>query len=345
MAASDDWMETQSSDGMQGMMYDADELYRYSDDECNDSPGLVNSQIGDGDDHSLPGDSNDVGDSEHESSEEYESANFTEPDECSDLEEANKRLRDEVLDLKGENKRLRDENQTLRSNVSSELMNIRRGQEAMVHAFSVYSGMTPNLLLDRTFSDTTLGAIEGIALKQIFVVGDSAVVDKASIDSVVAPMRFKAAGSFPHAVVAHKRTGIRQYEVEGRRQVIMKFRLVNKLNDSPVSEHLVRSDGMLPFKMVILYADNGQEVHRSDFDRLSIPSLTDPCIEHIDTRQMMNSEVVFKWDTFHARSSDTNPKARKFVVKVTPKLPDLAMHPDLTVTTPPFLVMSKVTAK
>ena len=70
-----------------------------------------------------------------------------------------------------------------------------------------------------------------------------------------------------------------------------------------------------------------------------------PVLEHIDSRQMMHSEVVFKWDVFRARSSDTNPKAREFMVKVTPNIPELRNHPDLTVTTPPFVVLSKVTAR
>ena len=224
-------------------------------------------------------------------------------------------------------------------------MNIRRGQESMVRVFSVYSGMSADIASEGISSASTLGTIEGIKLKQIFGFGNGTVTEYDSLDGVVAPNRFKAAGSFPHAVVLHKRTGARQYEVEGRRQVVMKFRLVYKLDDSPVSERLVRRDGMMPFKMTILYADNSEEVQRDDFDRLTIPNLTDPVLEHIDSRQMINSEVVFKWDVFRARSSDTNPKAREFMVKVTPNIPELRNHPDLTLTTHPFVVLSKVTAK
>jgi len=279
-----------------------------------------------------------------------------------DLEAENKRLREEnpalrsderkrtdsqkrIADLEAENKHLREENLALRSDVFTQLTNIRRGQESMVRVFSVYSGMSAELASDGISSASTLGTIEGIKLQQIFGFGDGTVTENDSIDSVAAPKRFKAAGSFPHAVSLHKRTGTRQYEVEGRRQVVMKFRLVYKLDGNPASERIVRSDGMLPFKMTILYADNGEEVQRDDFDRLCIPNLTDPVLEHIDTRQMMNSEVVFKWDVFRARSSDTNPKAREFMVKVTPHITELKHHPDLTLTTPPFVVLSKVTAR
>lgn len=303
-------------------------------------------------DEGEEGEEGDEESAEDEEEEEYAEEEDLESASGSDAEQSttsSKRKRTDsekrIADLETENKRLREENRALRNDVFPELMNIKRGQEAMVRVFSVYSGMSAELASEGISSASTLGTIEGIKLQQIFGFGDGTVTENDSLDGVAAPKRFKAAGSFPHAVVLHKRTGARQYEVEGRRQVVMKFRLVYKLDGNPASERLVRRDGMLPFKMTILYADNGDEVQRDEFDRLSIPNLTDPVLEHIDSRQMMNSEVVFKWDVFRARSSDTNPKAREFMVKVTPSIPELKNHPDLTVTTPPFVVLSKVTAK
>lgn len=240
---------------------------------------------------------------------------------------------------------LRSENKLLRGKVLKELAGIKRGHESVTRLFTAASGTSYHVEPERVAPTSFNSTFPDVKLVQIYGLGDSVLQEKDSLRTITSPTRFRASGSFPHAVVRHKKTNVVQYEVEGRRQVILKFRLVYNGDKGLANESLVCSDGALPFKMAILYADNNEVVERTDFERLHIPSLTDPVFDAISARPMLNGEVVFKWDMFRARSSDTIPRAREFLVRVTPVLPGLEDHPALTVNTPPFVVLSKVTPK
>ena len=163
------------------------------------------------------------------------------------------------------------------------------------------------------------------------------------LHEVTTPYRFPDTGSFPHAVDDNSRTHLRENQVEQRR--ITNFVFAATFEDgSSAREYDIKPDGLVPYQMQFLYADNNVEVQTGDFTKAVVDALCHPKQDLIGTRNMVNGELVFTINRFNVASTDTAPRHRAFVVRVTPTDPALANDPDLTVTSPPFVIRAKVTA-
>lgn len=231
--------------------------------------------------------------------------------------------------------RLEAENKDLKENALHEILNIQKSQQLLIEAFAGYAGVSISSISGSSF------AIQPTKIEQVFNVNEQIGCDCSSIDHIDAPVRFSGSGSFPHAIV--NINNMRQLQVENRRPVTLTFALVSKLCEMKVTEKNIREDGLLPFKMSILYADNHDEVTKDDFTKTTVSDMCDPRYEIIRKKHMRNGKLVFMFK-FNITSCDTTPKGRAFVVKVAPDVVSLENNVDLTMVTPPFVVRSKVTA-
>lgn len=243
-----------------------------------------------------------------------------------------------ICKLEARNQELEAQNKDLKEKTFAELTKIQKSHAAMISAFSGYAGVQ-----FEPFGSSSASLIQPVRLKQVFNINE-ALDEGDSLEDVKAPVRFSASGVFPHAIAENKKTHAREYQVEGRRRVSVKFVLCSKLDGRRLTEKVVREDGVLPFKMYLLYADNQDEVQVSDFAKMSFNNLTDPTFESIRTQNMVNGQIVFTVK-FNVTSSDTTPKGRSFLLKVTPDVEGLVGNPDMTCISPPFNVRSKVTAE
>lgn len=233
--------------------------------------------------------------------------------------------------------RLATENSSLKSKALTEMLKIQQSHDVMIATFTGYSGVAV------ANTNGSLLSAQPTKLKQVFNV-DEELGEIDSIDDINDPVRFSAHGVFPHAVDLNKKTHVRELQVENRRQITLTFKLVSKLDGRKATEKNVRHDGYLPFKLSILYADDhSQEVVKEDFTKLQLTDMCEPRFDSFRGQTMMNGKVVFHFK-FNISSADTTPKGRSFVVKVTPDIDELANNDDLTITTPPFTIRSKVTA-
>jgi hypothetical protein len=141
----------------------------------------------------------------------------------------------------------------------------------------------------------------------------------------------------------NSRTHLRENQVEQRR--ITNFVFAATFEDgSYASEYDIKPDGLVPYQMQFLYTDNNVEVQTGDFTKAVVDNLCHPKEDLISTRNMVNGELVFTINRFNVASTDTAPRHRAFVVRVTPIDPSLVGNTDLTVTSPPFVIRAKVTA-
>lgn len=163
------------------------------------------------------------------------------------------------------------------------------------------------------------------------------------LHEITPPYRFPDTGSFPHAVDDNSRTHLKENQLEQRRKTNFVFSATFE-DGTTASEYDIAPSGLVPYKLQFLYADNNEEVQTSDFTKAAVDALTHPKEDLIATRNMVNGELVFTINRFNVASTDTAPRHRAFVVKVSPTDPALADNPDLTVTSPPFIIRAKVTA-
>ena len=165
--------------------------------------------------------------------------------------------------------------------------------------------------------------------------------DTTPLSAVAAPYRFTNVGEFPHAVVIGRRSRCREYEIEARRPSTFAFQLVFKDTGEPASESDI-SDEPVQFKLEIVYAENGSLVRASDFNR-DAPSLTSPSLEGIHLQNMTDGTLSWQFRTTFT-SSDTKPRFSQFQVKVSPTGGEAVDNPNLTFTSIPFTIRSKVSA-
>lgn len=251
----------------------------------------------------------------------------------------------QVAELRLENDNLKRELATLRNDVIPKLLEIKSGQESLIRVFGAYSSAAMGLSLPTEPAADSSDVAKNVKLVQVFGMGHDEIMLHSGIDEIPAPARFRASGSFPQAIAVDARTQQRQYQVESRRPTCLRFRLVNKLDGRRASERDLCPDGMLPFRMSMRFADNNEEVREEDFERLTETTFTKPPMSQINVRQMSNGELVFNIMRWDCTSNDSSPKSRYFVICVYPEHPEFANNVDLTVTTPPFQIRSKVTAK
>lgn len=294
---------------------------------------------GDDDGGSLP----------HQDEEEDEEEYMEEDDEASEHSDKRQRVDSgevsRVAELEAENENLKREIATLRNDVIPKLLEIKSGQESLIRVFGAYSSSAMGASLSTDPVEDVSEVAKSVKLVQVFGVGQDEIMLRNAIDDIQAPTRFKASGSFPQAIAIDARTQQRQYQVESRRPTCLRFRLVNKLDGRRANERDLCPDGMLPFRMSMRFADNNEEVTETDFQRLTETTFTKPPLDQIDVRQMANGEVMFNITRWDCTSNDSSPKSRSFVICVYPEHPDHADNVDLMVTTPPFQIRSKVTAK
>jgi len=246
-----------------------------------------------------------------------------------------------IAKLEEENSKLRKQNDEIKNTMMPKMLEVRETTGMLIKAFSAYSGVS--MTSSGGDSSDASGSIQSVKLKQVFNIGDGAVSCE-QVDDIDAPVRFSATGSFPHAIDTNVRTQSREFQLEARRKLTLKYVLVSKLDDRKVNEKWIRADGCVPFKISVQYADNRDEVYKSDFQRVALNDMTDPKFDLINTQKMLNGELSFNFQV-RFTSCDTTPKHRQFIFKVTPDIEGLVDNPDLTIFTPPFSVRSKVTAQ
>ena len=157
------------------------------------------------------------------------------------------------------------------------------------------------------------------------------------------PCRFQSNGCFPHAIDLDPRTGAVHFQIEHRRTVTFSFDLSFK-DGTPASEIDLSGDGMVAFKLQLLYADDLSEAHVGHFIKPYAESITCPSLDTIGTQHMLNGTVSFHIKKWNVASSENKDGNRAFIVKVLPLDDALAADKDLCFTTVPFYVRAKVTA-
>jgi hypothetical protein len=157
------------------------------------------------------------------------------------------------------------------------------------------------------------------------------------LHEVHVPYRFTDTGAFPHAVDLNTRTNLRENQIEQRRIVNFVF-AANFDDGTSANEFDLSADGLVPYKMTLLYADDLKTVRASDFTKALVESITFPKQALIETQNMTNGELVYTVNRFNLSSTDTQPRHRAFVVHVAPIDRLLAKNEDLSVTSPPFVM-------
>lgn len=160
---------------------------------------------------------------------------------------------------------------------------------------------------------------------------------------VAAPYRFCEAGSFPHAIASNPRSGLREYQVEARRQTTLAFELSYADNGEAVTEQAIDVSGLIQFKMEVLYADDFAPVRAQEIARHTVESVLTPRESVASLQNMTNGVLVWKFK-FNMSSNDTFPRNRAFVIRVSPASGPHQHNEELCVFTPAFTVRSKVTA-
>lgn len=169
----------------------------------------------------------------------------------------------------------------------------------------------------------------------------TAIPPGSNLEDVVVPHRFGGYSVFPHAVAATARRS-REYQVEPRRLLTLRFRLL-KMDGSPATECDVDPSGVLAFKLTAHYAEDDTLVKIEDFPKLEIDGIVSP-LALASTCSAVGGEVNFANFRFAVSSNDTWPRGRQFTLRVSPVDDAHRDNPNLTVYTPPFTVLSKVTA-
>jgi hypothetical protein len=278
-----------------------------------------------------------VEEEEGEDGEEYEESDDGSESTSSKRQRTGDPKDDRIHKLESDNEVLRRENKELKEKVIPQLLKIQQGQQEMVRCFSAFAGISSGLVTGRSSISAAADASQGVRLEQIFV-ADGA--EYGSIDDISVPQIFSSAGSFPHAVLVDRKTRERVNEVVMTRRLIMRFRLVYKLDGRKVTENTLCEDGNLPFKMTIRYAHNDEVVRTGDFDKFSSGDITEPERHLMDVQHMVGGEVTFRFK-FKVTSTDAKPRNSPFVIKVAPEHPDFEGNNDLKVITPPFVVRTK----
>jgi hypothetical protein len=241
--------------------------------------------------------------------------------------------------LQEENCRLKTELLELRRKVSENMDILKEYQSSLTHILNIGSS---DLMQNPGFNFVP---IEDVKLIQVFCVGpvgEHNMLLCDSMDDFPVPIRFKTYGSFPHAIKLNRKN-VPIYEVESRRSTSFQFKLVNKRTGRTVDEREICSDGLLPFRIQISFADTNKQVTPADFGRLSSTTITKPPIQQISEKQITNGNISFDVIRWDCTSNDSYPRSRSFVLSISPSRSGFADAPDLSVTTHPFFIKSKIT--
>lgn len=240
-------------------------------------------------------------------------------------------LQKKVEKLEGENQHLRSENEGIKNRMLSEIQKIQSSHAVLINEFTAFAGLqaTPDY------------SKHGVRLKQVFTL-DKTTNEYDSLAGFEAPTRFSLTGAFPHAVALNKKTKNRELQVECRRVVVMTWVLVSKVDGSRVTEKALPS-GELRFKLSLCYSDNMDEVLSQDIKKSGANDPTEPKFDSMIHQNMVNGMISVEF-RFNFTNSDIVQRNRSFVVKVVPNPDSCEGAEDLTCTTPPFIIRSKVTA-
>ena len=166
------------------------------------------------------------------------------------------------------------------------------------------------------------------------------------LEDVPAPYRFTGTHAFPHAVDVSKTTKFKQFQVEMRRKITLRFALTKTSDGSKATEYDLAPSGLVSYKMAIMYADGIAQqcpVSIGDFARSNSESIITPSTEMTSIRNVVNGELTFPFN-FTVCSSETHPRHRAFLVQVRPTNDEFRDNERLIATTPAFVVRHKVSA-
>lgn len=239
------------------------------------------------------------------------------------------------IEIVRENKRLKTENAKLKSVLIRELGAMRASHKALLFGLRDWSGALP----DGAAPGSQAPAL-GLKLVQTFSLGVFGQRTKRELMQMQAPKRFSSVGSFPHALVFSERTQCRELQVEARRPVTLKFQLVDS-HGKTVVDHGLEKCGVPEFRLSIRNAATDEEISPSDFAKTSIKDLCDPMKASVDTRRVVEGELVFSF-RFLFTSRDATAKNCSFYISVAPTDDAIAAKFDLGVSTPPFVLRAKV---
>tara|TARA_B100001094_G_C18180322_1_gene800531 strand:- start:2248 stop:3084 length:837 start_codon:yes stop_codon:yes gene_type:complete len=158
-----------------------------------------------------------------------------------------------------------------------------------------------------------------------------------------APFRSDRSGCFPHAIAMDTHTKKKELQLEHRRSVSFTF-AVSFEDGSPATEYDIAEDGLVPFRMQFLYADDLSEVKAADFHKSDSETLTFPKQCEIAMQQMVKGMLSFHIKRFNVSSSECG-RRRPILVKVNPVSEDLASDNDLCYRTEPFIIRARITVK
>ena len=155
-----------------------------------------------------------------------------------------------------------------------------------------------------------------------------------SITDFRGPYHFPARGSFPHAVNKNQ-----LFEVETRRQIFLKFALVDEKGHR-VTEFSLKENGDVFYLIQLYYADNKGLVHESHMpfcQALTSPKIGQPM-------QMFGGFIGLSLKV-NVSSTDTHPCKRMFCFKAIPCDNSLKMYPNMIAESPPFMTRSRMSIR
>ena len=158
-----------------------------------------------------------------------------------------------------------------------------------------------------------------------------------------APFRSDRTGCFPHAIATDPRTNKKEFQLEHRRPVFFTF-TASFEDGSPATEYDIAEDGLVPFRMQFLYADDLSEVKPADFSKSDAETLTVPKECDISVQQMVKGVVSFQIKQFNVSSSEGG-RRRFILLSVKPTCENLASDCDLCYRTEPFIIRARITVK
>ena len=157
------------------------------------------------------------------------------------------------------------------------------------------------------------------------------------------PFRSDKNGCFPHAISIDPHTNKKELQLEHRRAVVFTF-AASFEDGRPATEYDIAGDGLVPFCMEFLYADDLSEVKAKDFNKSDAESLTFPKQCDIGVQQMMKGILSFHIKRFNVSSSEAG-RRRYMLVNVKPASDELARDGDLCYKTEPFLIRARIRIK
>lgn len=229
-------------------------------------------------------------------------------------------LEDDYRRVKTKNVELVRDMECLKSRLSGfndSLLNISKQISAPLNSGSI-SGTRPRIFLKQVF-DTQNGT---------------------PFTEMEPPFRSDKNGCFPHAVAIDPYTKSKELQLEHRRSVHFTF-AASFEDGRPATEYDISEDGLVPFCMEFVYADDLSKVKAADFNKSDAESLTFPKQCDIGVQQMMKGMVSFQIKRFNVSSSEAG-RRRHLLVSVKPLHEELARDGNLCYKTEPFIIRARV---